>query len=185
VLAMSENTDIIDYTPLYKKRGHHDWHDEAMKRLDDVEVALSLADSLASITAVVREAARYITGADGATFVLRDGECCHYVDESAIHPLWKGSRFSMSLCISGWVMMNAQQVVIEDIYQDPRIPAIAYKPTFVKSMAMVPMPEKNPVGAIGNYWASLHRPTDEEMDILQSLANIAARAMERLGVPKH
>ena len=35
---------------------------------------LSLARSLDEVQAVVRSAARHLTGADGATFVLRDGD---------------------------------------------------------------------------------------------------------------
>ena len=36
---------------------------------------------------VVRRAAREITGADGATFVPRGGDLCHYADEDAIGPV--------------------------------------------------------------------------------------------------
>jgi len=54
---------------------------------------LSLARSLPEIQQIVRVAARRLTGADGATFVLRDGERCYYADEDAISPLWKGQRF--------------------------------------------------------------------------------------------
>jgi hypothetical protein len=55
---------------------------------------------------VIRTAARQLTGADGATFVLRDGNHCHYSDEDAIAPLWKGLRFPLDQCISGWVMTH-------------------------------------------------------------------------------
>jgi signal transduction histidine kinase len=130
--------------------------------------------------AAVRTGARQLTGADGATFVLRDGELCHYADEDAISPLWKGGRFPMSACISGWVMINQQSVVIEDIYADSRIPADAYRPTFVKSLAMVPIRTRDPLGAIGNYWATPHVPSSEEMKLLQTLADAAAVALENL-----
>ena len=65
---------------------------------------LSLARDLQTVTAIVAGAARELTGADGATFVLREGEQCYYADEDAIAPLWKGRRFPLSACISGWVM---------------------------------------------------------------------------------
>jgi response regulator RpfG family c-di-GMP phosphodiesterase len=48
---------------------------------------LSLARSMAEVQEIVRGAARRLTGADGVTFVLRDGDWCHYVDEDAIAPL--------------------------------------------------------------------------------------------------
>ena len=68
---------------------------------------LSLARNIDTITQIVRSVARKIIGADGATFVLRDNNLCYYADEDAISPLWKGSRFSIETCISGWAMMNA------------------------------------------------------------------------------
>lgn len=60
-------------------------------------------------------------------------------------------------------MLNKQSVAIEDIYVDPRIPTDAYRPTFVKSLAMVPIRTADPVGAIGNYWAHPHKPTTRAM----------------------
>jgi diguanylate cyclase (GGDEF)-like protein len=130
----------------------------------------------------VRKAARELTGCDGATFVLRDNGKCHYADEDAIEPLWKGSRFPMEMCISGWAMLNKQPAVIPDIYVDPRIPHAAYRPTFVKSLVMVPIRQLDPIGAIGNYWAEHRQPTDEEVRLLQALADSASIAMENVQV---
>jgi hypothetical protein len=48
--------------------------------LVDVIQRLSLAASLDEIVAIVRTAARQLTGADGATFVLRDGDFCSYME---------------------------------------------------------------------------------------------------------
>jgi hypothetical protein len=45
-------------------------------------------------------------------------------------------RFPQTTCISGWVMMQGRPAVIEDVYQDPRIPIEAYRPTFVRSLAI-------------------------------------------------
>jgi len=141
---------------------------------------LSLARSVPEVQEVVRTAGRRLTGADGATFVLRDGDSCFYADEDAIAPLWKGQRFPMDTCISGWVMNNHSSVVIPDIYADGRIPQDAYRETFVKSMAMVPIRAPDPLGAIGNYWAYSHRPTAEDLEVLQALADSAALALENI-----
>jgi len=141
---------------------------------------LSLARNLETVMRIVRTAARKLTGADGATFVLRDGNLCFYADEDAISPLWKGSRFPLESCVSGWSMMNRQAVAIEDIFNDPRIPVEAYRPTFVKSLAMVPIRTQDPIGAIGNYWATRHMPDPAEMKLLQSLADITAVTMENI-----
>ncbi|HEU5397787.1 MAG TPA: response regulator, partial [Gammaproteobacteria bacterium] len=93
-----------------------------MERLVTVVQELSLARDLPGVQAIVRRAARELTGADGATFVLRDGERCFYADEDAIAPLWKGSRFPMEICVSGWAMNHRESVVIPDIYNDERVP---------------------------------------------------------------
>lgn len=155
---------------------------EAMGRLVEVVQELSFAHDLATVMKIVRAAARELTGADGATFVLRDGDQCFYAEENAISPLWKGLRFPMSLCISGWVMLNRQSTVIEDIYTDDRIPAEAYRPTFVKSLVMVPIRTQDPVGAIGNYWARPYRATPEQVGLLQALADTTAVALSNIQI---
>lgn len=159
-----------------------DFYMRGMERLVRVVQELSLARDLAAVQRIVRKAARELTGADGATFVLRDNGQCYYADEDAIEPLWKGKRFPMGLCISGWVMLNCQSTTIEDIYADPRIPTEAYRPTFVKSLAMVPIRTESPIGAIGNYWARRHAPTRDEVRLLKALAATTAVALENVEV---
>jgi signal transduction histidine kinase/FixJ family two-component response regulator len=157
-------------------------YNQAMELLVVVVRELSQAKDLNAIAAIVRSAARKLTGADGATFVLREGDMTYYADEDAIAPLWKGKRFPMDTCIGGWSMKHRQQVIIEDVYGDERIPIAAYKPTFIKSMLMVPICQENPIGAIGNYWAKPHAPTPEEVKILQALADTTAVAIENVYV---
>jgi GAF domain-containing protein len=155
----------------------------SLERAKDLVAAiqrLSLARSIPDIQEIVRSAARRLTGADGATFVLRENGYCYYADEDAISPLWKGQRFPMEACISGWAMLNLRPAVIPDIYAVERIPHAAYRPTFVKSLAMVPIRTLDPVGAIGNYWAKRHRPTTREVELLQALADSTAVAMENV-----
>jgi signal transduction histidine kinase len=138
---------------------------------------LATARGLPAVTGLVRSAARELTGADGITIVLREDDMCYYADEDAIAPLWKGSRFPLDKCISGWAMEHAQTVVLPDIYADPRIPQDAYRPTFVKSLAMVPVRFPNPIAAIGAYWASHHEATARELDLMTALADHTALAL--------
>lgn len=128
----------------------------AHKALIDALQRLALARDLEGVQEIVRVAARRLTGADGASLVLREGDNCYYVDEDAIGPAWKGKRFPLETCISGLTMLNRRSAVIEDIYADERIPHDAYRPTFVKSLAMVPIRSRDPGGAIGVYWAETH-----------------------------
>jgi len=141
---------------------------------------LSMARDLEAVMGVVKRAARALTGADGATFVLRDGDLCRYADEDAIGPLWKGRRFAMSACISGWAMLHREAVALEDVYADPRIPADAYRPTFVKSLAMVPIRVEDPIGAIGVYWGRTRATPPQELEVLQALAGTTACAIENV-----
>jgi diguanylate cyclase (GGDEF)-like protein len=153
-----------------------------MERLVHAVQELSLARSLPEIQRIVRTRARELTGCDGATFVLRDEDNCYYADEDAIAPLWKGSRFPINICISGWAMLNREAAIIPDIFRDARIPQTLYRPTFVKSLVMVPIRKLNPIGAIGNYWAYQHQPSVHEVHLLQALADSTSIAMENVQV---
>lgn len=141
---------------------------------------LAFARDLESVMTIVKVTARQVTGADGVTFVLRDDNHCHYADEDAIAPLWKGRRFPIEQCISGWVIRRGEPVSIPDVYSDPRIPHDAYRVTFVKSLAMVPVRTPDPVAAIGAYWAAAHTASDEELRALQMLADSAALALSNV-----
>jgi signal transduction histidine kinase len=139
---------------------------------------LAGARSISAIAEIVRRAARQLVGADGATFVLRDRDRCFYVDEDAISPLWKGQRFPLDTCISGWAMLHQEQVVIADIYADARIPHDAYRPTFVKSLVITPVRSDSASAAIGTYWAVQREAEPAELAFLQDLADAAAVALE-------
>lgn len=141
---------------------------------------LSFCQDTDEVTSVLGEAARELTGADGITVVFKEAEFCHYAEENAIGPLWKGQRFPLHSCVSGWCILQRQQVVIADIYADPRVPHDAYKPTFVKSLAMVPIRSDDPIGAVGAYWADTHEASDAEMEILQALADSASMAIAKV-----
>lgn len=151
-----------------------------MEKIIDVSQALAEARDLASIIEVVRKATRNLTGSDGASFVLRDGDFCHYVDEDAIQPLWKGQRFPMKDCVSGWVMTHHKIAEIPDIYLDERVPKDIYEPTFVRGMVIVPIRSDNPLGAIGCYWSTTHQATPFQTRLLQILANMTAAALENV-----
>ncbi|MBI5615069.1 MAG: GAF domain-containing protein [Gammaproteobacteria bacterium] len=146
----------------------------------DTVTEIGRARTLDEVTAHVRSAVRSLLGADGATFVLRDGEYCRYVDEDAIAPLWKGQRFPMHQCVSGWVMTQREAVAIADVFKDHRIPVAVYRPTFVKSLAMVPIGAAECGGAIGAYWAQRHHATGTDLWALQALAAAAAGALANI-----
>ena len=138
--------------------------------------------TVADLAHEVRSHARRAAGSDGATFVVREGDQCFYVDEDGIAPLWKGQRFPITSCISGWAMLHGEPVVIPDITVDERIPQSAYRPTFVRSLLMVPVGGDQPVAAIGAYWASEHRATSRELSSVSAVAAAAAECLHRIGL---
>jgi hypothetical protein len=81
--------------------------DARWRLLEAAKDRIAVAETLDSLIEVVRTTARAVCRADGVTFVLRDGDKCHYVEEDAISPLWKGQRFPLETCISGWAMLNS------------------------------------------------------------------------------
>jgi GAF domain-containing protein len=145
--------------------------------LADVTEALETCLTREAVFEILGEAVRRLVGSDGTTIVLREGNFCHYVDENAIGPLWKDRKFPVEKCISGWAMLHSVPVTIADIYVDPRIPWDAYRPTFVKSLAMAPILQGHAIGALGAYWAEKRHPTDAEIGTLRALADLASRAL--------
>ena len=117
---------------------------------------------------------------DGVALILRETDVCHYVEVDAISPLWRGQRFPMGSCISGWTMANRETAVIPDIYKDNRVSHDLYRPTFVRSMVVVPVSSPDPVGAIGAYWAHVRDPRNDEVEFLEILAKAASSAIENI-----
>jgi two-component sensor histidine kinase len=140
--------------------------------------SLARAGGSDEIVDILRATARRLIGSDGIALILADGDRCHYIEEDAVGPLWKGRKFAMAECISGWSMMNNQTAVIPDIAKDDRIPYHLYADTFVKSLVMTPIGVRNPVGALGAYWSAAYQPTNYEIETVQTLARVTATALE-------
>jgi hypothetical protein len=147
--------------------------------VSDAQQRLAMAHNQVAVIETVRETARGIVKSDGITFILRDGDLCHYVEEDAIGPLWKGQKFPLSSCISGWAMLNAQTAVITDVFEDPRIPYDAYLPTFVKSLIMTPVGDSH-VAAMGAYWKEKRNFSDMEIMTVKAYSAIVGRALSDL-----
>ena len=146
------------------------------------DLARDLSDgrTLEEVMATASRGLRTLLQADGVSFVLRDGDRCYYAEEDAISPLWKGRRFPQKTCVSGWCMTHGQAVAIPDIAQDARVPLDAYRPTFVRSLIMAPVCRTEPVAALGAYWAETRQFSSDEIDRLQAVADVTAKAFERL-----
>ena len=133
--------------------------------------------SVADVQAVVRVAARRLTGADGATFVLRDGDSCYYADEDAISPLWKGQRFPIDQLHQR--LGDAQPPARRDRGHLRRRPDPACGlPADVRAGAWrwcrsAPASRSGRSAPTG---PSHHLPTEQEVELLQALADSTAVA---------
>lgn len=153
---------------------------ERLQMLVEAIQELSISSTMDNIIDIVRKSARNLVNADGSTFILREGDFCYYAGEDTISPLWKGQRFPLTECISGWAILNRQSVMVEDIYKDERIPIESYKSTYINSLAISPIRISDPLGAIGAYWANNYKPSEIEIKLLNSLADAAAKAVENV-----
>jgi len=169
---------VLEVVPTDRTQADGASPSDALLTLVEMIEDLSDARTIEQVAGVVRSSARRISGADGVAFVLRDEGQCYYLDEEAIDPLWKGLRFPMSACIAGWAMSHRETVVIPDIYTDERVPLDAYQTTFVKSMVITPIRPRDPIAAIGAYWARARQPTADEIARLQIMARATATAMD-------
>lgn len=139
---------------------------------------LAGAHTKEDVVEILRRTSRALAGADGICIVMRDHGRCFYIEEDAINPLWKGGKFPMETCISGWAMINRETVVIPDVFLDDRIPHAIYKQTFVKSLVMIPIGRDEPIAALGAYWSRNYTAPKEVVETLEALARAAATALE-------
>lgn len=141
---------------------------------------LATARGFGDVVGIIRSTARQLIGCQGIAIIRLEGDLCHYIEEDAIGPLWKGNKFPASACISGWAMIHRQTVVVPDISLDERIPFELYQGTFVRAVMIAPVGRDAPTGAIGAYWAQPYAPTSEEVELLEALAGAAATAIENI-----
>ena len=154
--------------------------EERLRRLAVAVEAIAGVRDLAGLAAIVCAAARRLTGADGATLVLRDGESCEYVGEDAVGPLWQGRRFPLDASAAGWVIRHAAPLNLTDISGDQRVPPDLYQGTFVRGLCVVPIGRTQPLGAIGCYWSQPQDSDDGAVDLAQALADAAAVGLANL-----
>jgi signal transduction histidine kinase/CheY-like chemotaxis protein len=154
--------------------------DAQWAKLIEANEKLASAKSVAAVIGVLRDTAREIVQSDGIAVVIREDDKCFYAAEDAIAPLWASRRFPAASCISGWAMMNRQTVAIPDVYLDPRIPQEAYRPTFVRSLVMVPIGAPQARAAIGAYWSDVRSHGERTISKLEALGRSAAIALENV-----
>lgn len=150
------------------------------RKLNEAMSALADALSVDDLVAILCTAGRAIARSEGVTVIRREGDLVAYIAEDALQPLWTGKRFAIKACISGQAILTNQPIVIPDIFADPRVPHAAYRPTFVRSMAMYPIGLTAPVMAVGAYWREAGPIDPGAAALLGTLARIASLALARI-----
>ncbi len=82
--------------------------------------------------------------------------------------------------VSGRAILEKRHIIVPDVTKDPQYtyPDIARKEN-LRSMIVIPMMIKNkPMGVLNCYTAEVHGFTEEEIHLVQSVANQAAVAIE-------
>jgi PAS domain S-box-containing protein len=154
----------------------------AEQRLNETVQLAGLYQELApmvepeDVMRAVCRAIRELTGAEGATFVVRQDDQVRYMEEDAIEPLWKGSSFDIDTCVSGQAILTGMPIAVSDARVDPIVPREAYDGTFVESMLVVPFHPVDSTGSIGAYWATRHAATEEDVRVMRSVASAAGLA---------
>jgi GAF domain-containing protein len=138
---------------------------------------LRAAETPDEIVGAIRAAARRKGDVDGVTFVVREGDNCRYVAEDAVGPLWTGSSFPLTMCITGHAMLSCRTIVVPDIYEDRRIPHEAYRPTFVRSLIVVPVGWPQAIACVCFYWARLGAADAATVGYLEALAGAASESV--------
>ncbi|AFL72727.1 PAS domain S-box protein [Thiocystis violascens] len=184
IRPMLRNGDIVGAVVSFLDLAERKRLEEKLRRLAGAVEGIAGVRDLASLAAIVCAAARQLTGADGTTLALRDGDDCACLDEDAIGPLWKGQRLPLAACVSGWTIQQAEPIVIEDRAHDPGIlsgtPEDVDSRTFVRGLSLVPVGRSDPAGALGCYWARPYRISVEELGLQQALADATAVGLNNL-----
>lgn len=152
---------------------------------DDRELASALCtiDSLAALARTTRRAVIGRLDCIAASLLLLDDDQCFHADEDPIAPVWAGQRFPVTESLASWAIQHDHPVVIKDVDLDERVPPQAYRSSYVRSMAAVPIPGLGgPAGAIGAYWPDTRQARRADVGWLQRLAQAAGVVIADVGL---
>jgi hypothetical protein len=153
---------------------------ERRRYLIEAMGALAAARSVDELVTALCSRGRAIAQSDGVTVIRREGDEVSYIAEDAQTSLWAGKRFPIAKCISGLAIVEQRSILIPNIFADMRVPHAAYRPTFVRSMAMYPIGREQRGMAMGAYWKTTGDIDPLANSMLTSLAQMAGLTLNRL-----
>ncbi|MFA6007745.1 MAG: ATP-binding protein [Candidatus Shapirobacteria bacterium] len=141
---------------------------------------LSAARTMEEIQKVTAASAKALLYCDGVTLMLREGDSYRAVGVDPILPLCGGKPFPLESWINGQSILNKQIAVVPDILADAKLPQDLAKDIPFKSLVLVPVNPDDPFAALGYYWSKEFIPTANEIQLLQTLADAAAKAIQNI-----
>jgi len=179
--------------------------DMAWRAVANTLVTLTGLDEPHAVMALACRAACSLIGANGASFILRDGPFFHHAERSGIAPAWQGVRFAPDEAPAGKVLAEGAPCFIPDSHADEN--ATLYRPAGIGSLMIIPLPAQameaadamrarpsavsgmgtppgsasvnRSAGGIEIYWAQKHEPQADEIHVVELLAATAAKALAR------
>ncbi|MCA9670548.1 MAG: PAS domain S-box protein [Myxococcales bacterium] len=153
-------------------------YNEHLLQVTAVLQQLAVTRDVDDIAAIVSAALRDVSDADGATFVLRDGEMADYAHVVVGDESRRGGRKPLDASLSGHVILTKRPLVIEDMASAP--PPRCEEGGAVKSLVIAPVRVEAPIGAVGCWWSRPQKITSEQTQLAQALADAAAVAIENV-----
>lgn len=163
-----------------------DAHDNQQQSISILERLLSISRQLNStlemrpLLQLIVESARDLTDADGASILLMERENLRFAAASGPDAnLLEIAEVPLDSSIAGWVVTHGEMIVVEDVPADPRRYIIeAVDPA--QSLIAVPMIFGDEIiGVLESVtMKSRHRFTQQDTETLETLASIAAVAVQ-------
>lgn len=143
---------------------------------------LALVRNKTAVYPPVLRAARALTGADGAAFLMKEEAGFVHCAEDAIAPVLQGASQPAETSPAALAVKERRTVAIRDVRSPGdnghRMPVAVYGSTFVRGLVLAPIRRDDPCGALALYWARPHRAADHEKLLLETLADASAIAFE-------
>jgi signal transduction histidine kinase len=155
---------------------------EKLKALKDIGVALGSTLDLNELLVLVLDRVSRLMDADRSTLYLLDEDTGELWSKVAQGEDTREIRLKVGDGLAGWVAKTGQQLLIRDVYQDPRFDAEWDRRTGYRTRSTLCVPMKNQHGRTIGVVQVLNKHTghfdEEDAELLHALASQAAVSIE-------
>lgn len=154
--------------------------DPLLRRLAEVIECVALTATVEEVVETTLCAARDLTGANGAAFVLGEGHRCWEVSAGRNCPIRESGGFPLNLCVCSWLALNRSFAVVDDVQTDLGIPTDVVRPPYMKGLVTTPVRVPGTFCGMNVYWDTDVPSADNAPAILRGLAGAVSMAIEKL-----